>query len=508
MASAQTLADVAAAYLLNAQARDEARATSDYFRHTALHDVLTGLPNRLLLKQRVEHAAMRARRSHTNAAVLFVDLDRFKHVNDAHGHQVGDDLLLAVSGRLAGLVRPGDTLARFSGDEFVFLCEDLYDAADAESLAARIDESFRGPVRAERHRARRDGQCRHGVRRSRPGHHRAAAGRCRHRDVSGQAQGRRRPPGLRPARVAAHRGPGQHGEGPAVGVPVRTVSTSRISRSCDARTARSPGSRRCCAGRTPTGAGCRRCRWWRSRRRAGLISEIGGWILERSCRDRARWLQEHPAAELDLAVNVSARQLMSPAFCTDVESVLARTGMDRERADPGDDREHLHRGQRTRDGRAERSQGPGHPTRARRLRDRLLLAELSAAAADRHRQDRQGVHRRHRSCARGRGHRRGRHQPGARARAFGHRRGRGDAELSATRSSRWSASSRRASSTPGRCRPARSVPTSVARARIRSTCRRRATSPRPDGVDQPRRPSRCARRPESAVLRAAGAIQL
>jgi diguanylate cyclase (GGDEF)-like protein len=145
LAAAQTLADVAAAYLINAQAREDASAATDRFRRSALHDPLTGLPNRLLLQERFEHAARRAQRAHTNAAVLFADLDRFKTVNDSYGHQVGDDLLVAVAERLAGLVRPGDTLARMSGDEFVFLCEDVPNVEDAEMLARRIHDAFAHP---------------------------------------------------------------------------------------------------------------------------------------------------------------------------------------------------------------------------------------------------------------------------------------------------------------------------------------------------------------------------
>ena len=153
MGAAQTMADVAAAYLLNAQARDEARATSERFHHDALHDPLTGLANRVLLQERLEHAAERRKRSHTSAAILFADLDRFKQVNDTHGHQVGDELLVAVAHRLSNLVRSGDTLARFSGDEFVFLCEDLHSIADAEILAKRVDEAFAEPFELAAQRA-------------------------------------------------------------------------------------------------------------------------------------------------------------------------------------------------------------------------------------------------------------------------------------------------------------------------------------------------------------------
>jgi diguanylate cyclase (GGDEF)-like protein len=145
MSTAQTLADVAAAYLINAQAREDARLASEQHRQQALHDALTGLPNRLLLQDRFQHAGQRAVRTQECIAVLFIDLDDFKLINDTHGHHVGDELLVAVGRRLAALVRPDDTLARVSGDEFVFLCENLTDRADAELLARRVDAAFEAP---------------------------------------------------------------------------------------------------------------------------------------------------------------------------------------------------------------------------------------------------------------------------------------------------------------------------------------------------------------------------
>ncbi len=145
MDAAQTLADVTTAYLLNARARDEAIATSEAFHHSSLHDPLTGLPNRQLLEERLMHGAALAKRSHTKAAVLFVDLDRFKEVNDLHGHHVGDALLVGVAERLSGLVRDGDTLARVSGDEFVLFCEDIRSPDDVKGLAERIGASLISP---------------------------------------------------------------------------------------------------------------------------------------------------------------------------------------------------------------------------------------------------------------------------------------------------------------------------------------------------------------------------
>jgi diguanylate cyclase (GGDEF)-like protein len=142
---AQTLADVTSAYLLNAQAREEALIASERHRLRSLHDPLTGLPNRLLLQDRLRHAAQRAERSPTGAAVIFVDIDGFKKINDALGHQRGDQVLIAIAERLSHQVRPSDTLSRFAGDEFVLLCEDVERRVDAAVIWQRVLDSFATP---------------------------------------------------------------------------------------------------------------------------------------------------------------------------------------------------------------------------------------------------------------------------------------------------------------------------------------------------------------------------
>ena len=117
--------------------------------HQAHHDPLTGLPNRVLFLEFLDVALARSRRRDTTVGVLFLDLDRFKYVNDSFGHDAGDELLTSLARRLRSVVRPGDTIARFGGDEFVVLCEDLTpglareQAVDvAERLIAAIQQPF------------------------------------------------------------------------------------------------------------------------------------------------------------------------------------------------------------------------------------------------------------------------------------------------------------------------------------------------------------------------------
>jgi diguanylate cyclase (GGDEF)-like protein len=113
--------------------------------HQALHDPLTGLPNRTLFLDRLGLALARAQRRDAAVAVLFLDLDRFKVINDSLGHETGDRLLVEVAARLEAVLRPGDTVARFGGDEFTILCDDVDGERDAIVIAERIGEAVASP---------------------------------------------------------------------------------------------------------------------------------------------------------------------------------------------------------------------------------------------------------------------------------------------------------------------------------------------------------------------------
>lgn len=321
------LADVTAAYLLNAQARQRAQVATDWLRDGSLRDALTGLPNRVLLRELIEQASRRSRRNHGSVAVLFVDLDHFARVNEAHGHMIGDRLLVAVARRLSLLVRPGDTLARISGDQFVFLCEDLPVPADVDVLIGRIDEAFAEPFLLETVEIAATASV--GIAFCGPGEA-VTDDLVLDADIA-MYQAKRRGStshqviDLRTASEAHDRAELERDLHMALTTATLEVAYQPIVRTVD---------------RVVTGVEAL-LRWTHPRRgpvpatttialaeHSGLIAGIGAWVLERSCQDWVAWAAGHPGRRLDLCVNVSARQLMSPAFVGNFGGILRETRMD------------------------------------------------------------------------------------------------------------------------------------------------------------------------------------
>jgi len=269
----------------------------------------------------------RARRSHLAAAVLFVDLDRFKSVNDRFGHQVGDQLLVAVARRLGNVLRPGDTLARLAGDEFVILCEDLADASQAELVAERVGHVLADPFDIDGRHVSMSASV--GVAFSGPGE-----------DIPESL--------LRDADHAMYQAKDAGGGRHRVGDHTSRVSAdSRADLEDDVREALQRGEFRLAyqpIARALDGAVTAveaLLRWEHPERglvppdvvipiaeRSGLIVRLGEWVLEQACRDFTRWQVTYGSACSQMAVNVSAHQVMSPSFVATVARVLEDTGIE------------------------------------------------------------------------------------------------------------------------------------------------------------------------------------
>lgn len=327
MDAAQVLANVAAAYLHYAHDRAEAADNLDMLRQQSLHDPLTGLPNRTLLRERLGQAVARASRSRTMVAVLFVDLDRFKTVNDEYGHHVGDQVLVAVAERVTSILRSGDTVARLSGDEFVVICEELTWKDQAERIAdkvavalaevfeidgealeltASIGLAFCGSGASSPETLLRDADA--------AMYQAKQAGGARHRIVDHDARvaADRRGGLTRDLRDALANGDLQLAYQPVVGVHDGALE----------------GLEALLRWQHPTRGWVAPAEMLPVVESTGLILPIGEWVLTQACRDFLHWQREYGQAIPHVTVNVSSLQVMSPNFERTVRDVLDSTGID------------------------------------------------------------------------------------------------------------------------------------------------------------------------------------
>jgi diguanylate cyclase (GGDEF)-like protein len=329
MVAAQTLADVTAAYLVNAKGRADLQDSSRRAHENSLHDALTGLPNRVLLLERIEHALRRAARSGNLVAVLFVDLDRFKSVNDSYGHQVGDDLLVAVAGRISCLMRPGDTLARLSGDEFVMVCEEVLEEEQVAHIAQRVVDALALPFALAGVGVRLSvsiGTTVGGPDKRDPEDLLIEA------DIAMYQVKRKGGAGhqaidLREQRPVEAWVTLQRDLGEAVQRKELRTEYQPIVRTCDGQIL---GVEALLRWDLPTRGSISPTILIPLAEQSGAIIEIGRWVLEKALTDRRRWGAAWEDEGFTMAVNVSAHQLMAPNFVAMVGAVIASTHTDPE----------------------------------------------------------------------------------------------------------------------------------------------------------------------------------
>ena len=311
----------------------ERRRAEQQLAHQAIHDALTGLPNRTLLRDRVGHALERSRRDSSTVAVLFADLDSFKAVNESLGHPMGDQLLVQVAARMGDTLRSEDTKARlgsetlscWGGDEFVVLCEDLDSDLDAIRMTERITAALAPPFAVEDSELRITASI--GI-------------------AVTTAGGSTRDALIRDADAAMHRAKERGGDCYELfDQELRTRVLDRLHTERELGRAIERDELRLfyqpivsvADGRV---AGVEALIRWQHPERgllspaefiplaeeSGLIVRVGTWVLEEACHQSARWHETHPDwPPLRVAVNLSARQL-TDELPTIVSGALLRSG--------------------------------------------------------------------------------------------------------------------------------------------------------------------------------------
>jgi len=296
--------------------------------HTAYHDALTGLPNRALFLDRLDRAIARWHRNHQHPfALLFLDLDRFKVINDSLGHTAGDRLLVRIGGLLQECVRDEDTVARLGGDEFAILLEEVENTTDAILVAERIHDRMHPPLNVSGHDVFTTcsiGIVLPGPEREKPEDH------LRNADIA--------------MYTAKAQGPAQH----ALYTPeMHRHALSILEIQTDLRVALREEQfilhyQPIFALATGSISGLEALIRWNHPRRGlllpgdfiphaeemGLIVPIGRWVIAEACRQLQQWRAAQPKAHVPfVSVNVSGRQIIQPDFVSEVAGILGDRGL-------------------------------------------------------------------------------------------------------------------------------------------------------------------------------------
>jgi diguanylate cyclase (GGDEF)-like protein/PAS domain S-box-containing protein len=296
-------------------------------RYQAFHDPLTGLANRTRFIDRLDHALVRARRTGDTVALLFVDLDQFKSVNDSHGHALGDQLLIKVGEQFASLIREGDTVARLGGDEFAILLDGGTDASDASAAAQRLIESLRVPFGIDG----REVFAHASVGVALASGPEDGAELLRRADLAmytAKANGKNRfevfdesvqsAMGERLKLFDDLQGAVERHEFVLHYQPTISIDTGEIL-----------GVEALVRWQHPARGLIPPLSFIPIAEESGVIVPLGRWILGEACRQLTAWQRSRPDSSMQsVAVNVSARQIHDPGFVQDVAAVLAQSGLD------------------------------------------------------------------------------------------------------------------------------------------------------------------------------------